>query len=336
MRKRVTLDELINSIDIVDYVSQYVEGFEEKNGELWCLSPLKDEKTPSFSIRPSEQVYWDFSSGSGGSVFWFAKTYHKLSNADTVKELKRFAGVDNLDSAQTTKDRSLGASLIAKRFLDKKRPQKENKITVLSPTYMERFEDRPDKLEVWRKEGITDEAMQFFGVKYDSFSNCIVYPIKNEHGGIVNVGGRTLEPNFKERGIRKYTYIKPWGGAMAVVYGLHENMKDILEKREVILFEGMKSVLIARGYGVKNTGAILTSHLNPCQMKILAKLGCRIVLALDRDVDVTKDRNAQILKQYTNVFYLYDFRNLLDEKDSPVDKGRAVFEQLNAECRRKL
>lgn len=44
------VNELLKSIDIVDLVSHYVD-LEEKNGEYWGLSPFKDEKTPSFSVR---------------------------------------------------------------------------------------------------------------------------------------------------------------------------------------------------------------------------------------------------------------------------------------------
>lgn len=119
---------------------------------------------------------------------------------------------------------------------------------------------------------------------------------------------------------------------MNIVYGLYENMDDIIAKREIILFEGMKSVLIARGYGFKNCGAILTSHLNPGQMKLLAglsvKYSLRIVFALDKEVDVFQDRNIQSLKRYVNVESFWDKDNLLDKKDSPVDKGQAVFERL--------
>lgn len=331
------LTELIESIDIAEYIGQYVD-LEEKNGELWGISPFTSppEKTPSFSVRPESGTFYDFSSGIGGSLFTFIQFFHKKTKKEVVEELKRYAGVDGALSGGEKLCNMLNATTIAKRFIVKKVNKKENKIAVLSPTYMERFEDRPDKLEVWRKEGITDEAMRFFGVKYDSFSNCIVYPIKNEHGDIVNVGGRTLEPNFKERGIRKYTYFKPWGGQMSVIYGLSENFSEIKAKNEIILFEGMKSVLLARGYGFKNCGAILTSHLNPGQMKILARLGVRVTFALDKDVDVTKDHNAQILKQYNNIYYLYDFKNLTGAKDAPVDKGEAVFRQLYTECRRKL
>ena len=68
--------------------------------------------------------------------------------------------------------------------------------------------------------------------------------------------------------------------------------------------------------------------MNPNQMKILAKLGCRVVFALDKDVRVRDDHNINKLKQYVNVEYIWDREDLLDEKDSPVDKGRETFQKL--------
>ena len=172
--------------------------------------------------------------------------------------------------------------------------------------------------------------MKEFQVKYDGFSNRIVYPIRDIDGKIVNIGGRTLDEQFKEKKIRKYTYFSGWG-SMNIIYGLFENLKSILEKREIILFEGCKSVLLANTWGIKNCGAILTSHLNPCQLKILAKLGCRVVFALDRDVRIFDDHNINKLKKYVNVEFLFDKDGLLDEKDAPVDKGKEVFEKLYEE-----
>lgn len=100
------------------------------------------------------------------------------------------------------------------------------------------------------------------------------------------------------------------------------------KKREIILFEGCKSVLIADTWGIGNTGAILTSHLNPHQMKLLIQLGCRVVFALDKDVNVRNDHNIKRLKQFVKVEYLFDRNDLLDAKDAPVDKGQSTFQTL--------
>lgn len=318
------LSEILESVDIVSLIEQYVE-LEEKNGEFWGRSPFKEEKTPSFSARRETGRFYDFSSGIGGNAVTFLKYYHGVTAHEAVEMLKKFAGITDEGYVAHQK---MSATSVCKKYAKPKIVVKQNTSNVLADNYMDRYEDKPEKYEIWRAEGISDESMAYFGVKYDGFSNCIVYPVRNDVGKIVNIGGRTLYPDFKERCLRKYTYFKPWNGQMNIIYGLFENKESILEQKEIILFEGMKSVLIARDYGFKNTGAILTSHLNPGQMKILARLGVRVVFALDKDVKIKQDRNIEILRRYVNVEYIYDFKDLLDEKDSPVDKGVEVFSKL--------
>ena len=317
------LDDLINSIDIVEFLSQYME-LTQKGNEWWGLSCFKDEKTPSFSVRRKPPVFYDYSSGIGGNVFTFVKIYYKYSVCEAIDFLKKYIGFDGEVHAPREK---MVATMICKQFMKPKSTQKISKVSVLPDNYMERYELKDEKLAYWRAEGISQESLNRFQVYYDSFSDRLVYPIRNIDGKIVNVGGRTLDPQWKEKNLRKYCYFHSWG-TMDTIYGLAENIEFIKARKEIILFEGCKSVLLADTWGIKNTGAILTSHLNPNQMKILAKLGCRVMFALDKDVDIKKDHNIARLKQYVNVEYICDKSNLLDEKDSPVDKELEVFKRL--------
>lgn len=314
---------MVDSIDIVEYISQFVE-LEQRGEEFWGLSPFKDEKTPSFSVRPHPPCFYDYSSGIGGNVFTFTRYYYDCSTTEAVKKLKEFAGCDDEVSYRREK---LEATQMCMRFKPQKKAQKESKATVLPDNVMQKFEKRQDKLDVWRREGISDASLDKFQIFYDSFSDRLVYPIRNLSGKIVNIGGRTLDPLWKDKKLRKYTYFYSWG-TMDTIYGLAENLEAIKKRREIILFEGAKSVMLANSWGIENTGAILTSHLNPHQMKILAKLGVRAVFALDKDVDVSKDHNIRKLTQYIHVETIADRNNLLDEKDAPVDKGKEVFETL--------
>ncbi|MCM1223961.1 MAG: DNA primase, partial [Lachnospiraceae bacterium] len=146
----------------------------------------------------------------------------------------------------------------------------------------------------------------------------------------------TLDDNWKIKGLRKYTYFRGWNGGMQVLYGLFENLEAIKKERKVIIFEGAKSVMLADSYGFHNTAALLTSHVNPAQMRTLIQLSCEVIFALDKDVSVKDDHNIKRLKQFTNVSYIWDKDNLLDEKDSPIDKGAEVFKHLLEERRRYI
>lgn len=304
-------------------MSQFVE-LEEKNGEWWGLSCFKEERTPSFSVRSDPPVFFDYSSGIGGNVYTFVRRYYKCSSREAVDILKNYIGYDGKISIPREK---MSATITCKKFAKPKTTKKESKATILPDDYMEKYEKDYDKLAVWEKEGISRASLDRFQVYYDSFSDRLVYPIRNVDGKIVNIGGRTLDPLWKEKKQRKYCYFHSWG-TMDTIYGLAENMEHILKAREIILFEGCKSVLIADTWGIKNAGAILTSHLNPNQMKILARLGCKVVFALDKDVRIRDDHNISKLKRYVNVEYFWDREDLLDDKDAPVDKGLDVFKKL--------
>lgn len=316
------LEELVQSVDIVEYVSQYVD-LEERNGEYWGLSPFKEEKTPSFSVCPNPPFFYDFSTGFGGNLITFIRTIDKCSSSEAIRTIEKYLG---LTPGSIISRQKLSAVGVMNKFKASK-TQKESKVKPLDKNYMSRYEARDDKLSVWADEGISRESLIRFDVRYDAFSDRIVYPIRDISGNIVNVGGRTLDPLYKEKDLRKYCYFFPWG-TMNTIYGIFENMESIKEHKEIILFEGCKSVLIADTWGIKNTAAILTSHLNSNQLKILANLGCRAVFALDKDVDIKKDKNIEKLRRCITVEYLYDDEFLLGPKDSPVDCGEDVFRQL--------
>lgn len=321
----VELKELIASVDIVDYISQFVE-LEQRNEEWWGLSPFKDENTPSFSVRQSPPLFYDYSSGIGGNLYTFVKQYNRCSNREAVEIIKQYAGYDGDVPVRQEK---MAATLACKRFMPPKPHSKSSKGVILPEDYMLRYEKREDKLAVWEAEGISRASMDKFQVYYDGFSDRLVYPIRDLEGNIVNVGGRALDPEWKEKKMRKYTYFFSWG-TMATIYGLFENLTAIKKAKEVILFEGCKSVLIANTWGIENCGALLTSHLSNAQMKILAKLGCRVVFALDKEINVREDKNIQKLRNYVNCEYLWDKDDALSDKDSPVDKGEEVFRTLYA------
>lgn len=329
------LQDIISKIDIAEYIGRYVE-LEQRGEELWGISPFTypPECTPSFSVRPATGQFYDFSSHIGGNLFTFIKHYHKTDAKNAVRIMKEYLGIDPSSEISSTRIEKIAGTDVCKRFLKKNTIEKQANAIILKPDQMDRYEINRDKLEIWRKEGISDEAMRFFDVRYDGFSNRIVYPIKDINGNIVNIGGRTLDPEYKEKKLRKYTYFNGWGGRLGVVYGLYENMADIREAKRVILFEGVKSVMIARGFGYRNCGAILTSHLNPYQAKLLAALGVTCVFAFDKEIFAGDDRNVQFLKKYVRVEYIYDSKNLLDDKQAPVDKGKDVFDTLYSDRRR--
>lgn len=327
------VSEILERADIAEYIRQYIDGdYEEKNGELWCISPLNPvEKTPSFSIRPDASCFFDFSTGQGGNLLEFIKLHDGCGTAEAVNKLKAWAGIndDNEDGGAITL--RLSATGIAKKFRQREPGKSKCVAQVLPEDYMERYPFDMKHLKLWADEGISYDVMREFGVRYDPVDNRIVYPIRNLSGEIFCVSGRTCDPDWKEKKLRKYTYTSSIG-SLPAIYALSDNRKEIYDKKEIILFEGCKSVLKMATWGYRNAAALLTSHLSDPQFAVLVRLasfaGVRAVFALDSDIDITKDKLIRRLTHYASVEWVKNFDELLEPKEAPVDRGRDVWMQL--------
>lgn len=314
------IKEILSQIDIVEYIGQYVD-LRPQNGEYFGLCPFHAEKTPSFSILPGSARYYCFGCGASGDVLDFAKAYHHISTSSALQHLKQYAGIHD---AGTTS--SLSALKVARKFSPRcaRTPVAH---AYLADDVMSRYEDLPEKYASWIQEGIPEEQLRRFQVRYDRLSNRLVYPIRMPDGKIFNIAGRTLDPDFKEKNIRKYTYFYKMG-ALDTLYGIYENRAAILARKEIILFEGAKSVMHAAAFGVPNAAAVLTSHLNAEQARLLIALSVRAVFALDSDVDPRQDKEIQKLKHFVPCEWVRNRDHLLAPKMAPVDAGQEVWRQL--------
>src|SRR5574344_2590642 len=90
-------DELIEEIrsrnDIVDVISGYVK-LQRKGSSYFGLCPFHNEKSPSFSVSPSKQMYYCFGCGAGGNVFTFLMEYENDTFPEAVKVLADRAGIN--------------------------------------------------------------------------------------------------------------------------------------------------------------------------------------------------------------------------------------------------
>lgn len=314
---------------MVEYISQYTE-LTEKNGEFWGISPFNThERTPSFSIRKESGYFYDFSAGFGGNLVDFVMRHDDCSVAQAINKLKQYAHIT--EDGEGRPVQRLSVVSVAKKYRNDKRAPPQCTAKILPDNYMERYEFRKDKLAPWFMEGIPYEVMWDYQIRYDAFDDRIVYPVRNLDGKIFCISGRTCDPNYKEKGIRKYTYTTQIG-SLPALYGFWENRNAIIERKEAIVFEGCKSVLKGIAFGYPNGIALLTSHLSPFQadamIRIASFYGVRFVFALDSDIDITKDKNIQRLKKYANLAWIKNRDHILADKESPVDHGKEVFDKL--------
>jgi len=322
------VSEIIDAIDIVEYISQYID-LEQRGREYWGRSCFSVDETPSFSVDPDKKYWYCFSTSKGGNIVEFVMLHDNVDVGKAVRILKRYAHIVEDESGHVVT--RLEATRIAKKYRGSHKKIPEMIAKPLPDDVMMQYEFRKDKLQLWVNEGISWETLKKYGVRYDAFDDRIVYPIKDYYGNIISVCGRTCDPDYKAKKLRKYTY-KQQIGTLDTIYGYSDNREAILKAGEFILFEGAKSCMKAEEWGFQNTGALLTSHLSVLQFRFLIQLcsyyRTRIVFALDSDINILKDDNIKKLQSYARVEWVKNRDSLLLPKDSPVDQGREIWERL--------
>ena len=102
------IEEIRNSNDIVDIISQYVI-LKRSGRSYFGLCPFHKEKSPSFSVSPDKQIFHCFGCGVGGNVFHFVSKIENVNFIESVQTLADRAGIQlpSLDSGEDTKTQML-------------------------------------------------------------------------------------------------------------------------------------------------------------------------------------------------------------------------------------
>lgn len=328
------LIELCNQIDLLEYASESMDFVKRGSDEYATHCPLHVDKTPSLFITPSKNLFYCHSCHVGGNLIGWMMTFEKLSFQQAVDKVGVLTGTD------IKRLKQCDALKFYKTMRDILKDHKIEEINreILDDSAFNQFENETP--QEWIDEGISEESMKKFGIHVDKRRNRIIYPVYDNQFRLIGFKGRTRYENFKTLGIQKYmNYNKI--GTTDYFAGMKENYERIKETGEVIIFEGIKSVMKAYGWGYDYAVAAETSCLNDEQIRILIQMQIKeVTIAFDSDVTLKSIRdNTELLRKFTNVYVIKDRRakkdRLLGEKEAPVDRGRKVFEMLLEE-RRKL
>lgn len=305
------LDEIISRTDIVDVVGRYVP-LKKQGQNFFGLCPFHHEKTPSFSVSPSKQIYYCFSCHAGGNAFKFLMEMEHLSFPEAVRKLAAEVGVKLPERELSASDRKAlekrkrllrwnayaayyyQAVLHAKQghiyhaYLDKRQISKETQ---------ERFQ-LGGCLEGWdglyrylKKKGASDDDLIELGLVsprnnasgcYDRFRDRLMFPIKDANGHVVAFGGRIIDA---EKAPQKYINSQDstvfHKGHM--VYGLDLAKPAIRAADQVIIVEGYMDVIACHQAGVQNVVAPLGTALTEDQVKLLMRYTYNFITAFDGD-----------------------------------------------------
>ena len=199
----------------------------------------------------------------------------------------------------------------------------------------------------WLHDGITKEAMDKFHIGFSLAQNKVIIPHFDINGRLIGIRGRTFNKEeaenfgkYRPLQIGKTIYTHP---LQFNLYGIYEHQSGIRARGQAIIAEAEKSVLLDDGYygEFSNTVACCGSSFNKYHISLLTNVlgASEIVIALDKEYEDWRTEKARkykariesmcrLYKNYASFSYIWDYDNVLQEKDSPFDKGKDIFNYL--------
>lgn len=346
------IEEIRSRNDIVDVIGQYVH-LEKKGSNYMGLCPFHNEKSPSFSVSQSKQMYHCFGCGVGGDVFSFLQRYNSLTFPEAVKELADRAGVALSaadDTEEARKERSKRQLIYdinkeaAKYYFFELRGQN-------GKTGLEYFQKRQLSFETMqkfglgyapvgsnmlvnylRKKGYSDEIMILAGLAahdekrgtHDIFWNRVMFPIFDINNRVIGFGGRVL-------GDAKPKYVNtndtPIFNKRRNLYGL--SFAKNSKAGRFILCEGYMDVIAMHQAGFTEAVASLGTAFTAEQAQLIKRYTQEVILSYDSDGPGVKAelRAIQILKEAGLRGKALNLEPYKDPDEFIKNEGRDAFER---------
>ena len=277
------IDEVRQSNDIVDIISQYVH-LKRSGRNYFGLCPFHNEKSPSFSVSPDKQIFHCFGCGVGGNVFSFISKIEGISFIDAVQNLAGRANISlpTLQNNEDSEREELKAKVykvneftaefyhqnlykpeakIAQEYVKKRKLSNET-----LKAYRIGFSGKFDELyKELIKQGFGEKEILESGLvnknengKFiDRYRNRLMFPICDERGRVIAFGGRVLDDS-KPKYINSPENIVHSKGKH--LFGLNVAKKSDLKK--ILIVEGYMDVISLHQRGIKNVVAALRNSIN--------------------------------------------------------------------------
>ena len=307
MIEESVIREVKERLDIVEVIGDFVS-LKRSGSSYKALSPFTNEKTPSFFVSPSKQIFKCFSTGKGGDAIEFLKEVEGMTYIDAIKYLGEKYGVEINESTSGYEQNNDKESLLilinkSKDFFIENLKTDEGKNIALtyfnhrniSVDMIKKFElgysiDKWDSLYKFLiKNQFSDDNIIKAGLilennnkKYDRFRNRVIFPIHNLSGKTIAFGARILTEDKKQP---KYInspetslYIKS-----NILYGLYQSKYEIRKLDNCFLVEGYTDVISLFQIGIENVVASSGTSLTTNQIKLISRYTKNITILFDGD-----------------------------------------------------
>ena len=307
MISKETIDKVFEFARVEEVISDFI-ALKKTGANYKGLSPFTNEKTPSFIVSPSKQIWKDFSSGKGGNVIAFLMEHEQFNYPESIRYLANKYNIEIIettDKYENSEERNKRESLFiinsfAQEYFQNvvlKEVEVKNylKERGLSDSTIVNFNIgfSPDK----KNSFYTNASEKGFSTDYlietglvisnennhiDRFRGRIMFPIKSISGRVIGFGGRIIDSNKK---IAKYInspeskiYNKS-----KILYGIYESKQFIVKNDVCFLVEGYMDVVQLHEHGIKNVLATSGTSLTKDQIILIKRLTSNIIILFDGD-----------------------------------------------------
>ena len=299
------IEEVRSRNDIVDVISGYVK-LKKSGSNYFGLCPFHNEKSGSFSVSPSKQMYYCFGCGAGGNVITFIMEYENYTFMEAVRMLAERAGIELPQMEETPEERK--SRDIRSQLLE------INKHAAVYYFHQLRGQNGSTAMNYLKKRELGDETIQRFGLGYssmysddlyryikskgykddilkesglftygdgkvtDKFWNRVMFPIMDMNNRVIGFGGRVMgdgKPKYLNSPETKLF------DKSRNLYGL--NIARTSRKPNIIICEGYMDVISLHQAGFNQAVASLGTALTSGQASLMKRYTDQVLITYDSD-----------------------------------------------------
>ena len=300
------IDQVLDRTDIVDVIDRRVKLKKAgKNYSACC--PFHQEKTPSFSVNPEKQFYYCFGCGAGGNALGFIMDYERVEFREAIESLAQAAGIElpaeeadalpQIDHQKPLYEAMEDATRVYESLL-RKHPTRGRVVDYLKQRGVSGEIARDFRLgfapEGWDNLMTTLSSEEDIGHavtsglliendsgrKYDRFRDRVIFPIVNQRGKVIAMGGRVL-------GDGKPKYLNspetPLFSKSHELYGLHHIRTFAKNLSRIVVVEGYMDVIALAQFGIHYAVATLGTSVGKPHLEMLFRRVDQVIFCFDGD-----------------------------------------------------
>jgi DNA primase len=308
---QTTIQQILGRLDIIDVIGGFVK-LKKRGTNYLGLCPFHNEKTPSFTVSPSKEIYKCFGCGRSGNTISFLMELEKYSYVEALKWLAGKYGIEIEETFRTDEQKQQQQSAdslyiinsFAQQFFSKTLFETEEgqdiglsylKERGFREEIIERFQlgYSPEQRDAFTKEAVARQYSPELLLKtglvisrndqlMDNYRGRVIFPVHSQSGKVVGFGARILKTNDKAP---KYIntpeneiYIKS-----KILYGSYFARQAIDKADECLLVEGYTDVISLHQAGIENVVASGGTSLTPDQLRLVKKYTGNLTIIYDGD-----------------------------------------------------